>query len=375
MRILAIETSCDETAVAIVDVDEGGKFVVLSNETLSQAMLHSEYGGVFPALAKREHARTIAPLLSLSLRNAALAENGGVVSEEARAQIAEILAREPELTEQFMKEVGTLKKPVIDRIVVTRGPGLEPALWVGINTARALGALWGIPVIPANHMEGHILAALFDQKTQSFPHIGYPLVALLISGGHTELVRVDAIGSYGLLGETQDDAVGECFDKVARMLGLPYPGGPQISRIALSGHSGVYPLPRPMLHSGDLNFSFSGLKTSVLYLTKKLGELSEQVKADIAREFEDSVSEVIVAKSLKALRDTGAQGLVVGGGVSANDRIRASLKALTDKEGLRLFVPDRVLSTDNALMIALAGSFERSNSEALIAKGNWKIHS
>lgn len=375
MRILAIETSCDETAVAIVDVDEGSKFTVLSNETLSQALLHSQYGGVFPALAKREHARTIAPLLSLSLRNAKLSEDGGSVTESMKAEIATILEREPELTEQFLKEVGTLKVPKIDKIVVTRGPGLEPALWVGINTARALGALWGIPVIPVNHMEGHILAALFDQETQTFPHIDFPLVALLISGGHTELVRVDAIGSYDLLGETKDDAVGECFDKVARMLGLPYPGGPQISRIALLGNSGAYPLPRPMLHSGDLSFSFSGLKTSVLYLTKKLGTLSDQMKADIAREFEDAVSEVIVAKSKKALRDTGARGLVVGGGVSANDRIRESLKKLADEEGVSLFVPDRVLSTDNALMIALAGSFDRSEAGAIVAKGNWKIHS
>jgi N6-L-threonylcarbamoyladenine synthase len=377
MKILAIETSCDETAIAIVDVDGEMRFTTLANEILSQASLHSEYGGVFPMMAKREHARTIVPLLIHALKRAGLYQtSGNALSEEKKENILTLLFRELELGEVFIKELSSVARPDIERIVVTQGPGLEPALWVGINVAKALGELWDIPVEPVNHMEGHILSAVFDKEKGILPTLQFPVVALLISGGHTELVRMDAVGSYTLLGETQDDAVGECFDKVARMLGLPYPGGPEISRMALLGKPGVYTLPRPMVHSGNLNFSFSGLKTAVLYMVKKLGTLTEEMKANIAREFEDAVVEVLVSKSQKAIRDVGAHALVVGGGVSANTRIREALKMLCAKEGIALYVPDRVLSTDNAFMIALSGAGKNMlTKEPIVARGNWKIHS
>jgi N6-L-threonylcarbamoyladenine synthase len=309
------------------------------------------------------------------LKTAFLHHTSAPATDEQRQIITEILSRESDLAKTFLSDIASLANPGIDRIVVTAGPGLEPALWVGINFARALGVLWSAPVFPVNHMEGHILAALFDPAKSTLPSIAYPAIALLISGGHTELVRVDAIGTYTLLGETQDDAVGECFDKVARMLGLPYPGGPEISRIAQIGTAGVYPLPRPMLHSGNLHFSFSGLKTSVLYLIKKLGDLSPQIKADIAREFEEAVTETLTSKSQQAITDTSAQALIVGGGVSANTRIRAALQALCDTEGIPFFAPSPTLSTDNALMIALAGSMiTHEPPSTIVASGNWKIH-
>jgi len=377
MKILAIETSCDETAIAIVDVDGEMRFTTLANEILSQASLHSEYGGVFPMMAKREHARTILPLLIHSLKKSGLHEpSDEALPEKKKEAIHTLLARETGLGEVFLAEMASVKKPDIARIVVTQGPGLEPALWVGINVAKALGALWNIPVDPVNHMEGHILSAVYDKDKGVLPTLQFPVVALLISGGHTELVRMDAIGSYTLLGETQDDAVGECFDKVARMLGLPYPGGPEISRLAVSGTPGVYTLPRPMMNSGNFHFSFSGLKTAVLYLVKKLGTLTEEMKANIAREFEDAVVDVLVSKSENAIREVGAHALVVGGGVSANTRIRQALATLCAKEGVTLYVPDRVLSTDNAFMIALSGAGRTMDANAsIVARGNWKIHS
>jgi len=376
MRILAIETSCDETAIAIVDRDANGSFAILANEILSQAELHSQYGGVFPAMAKREHARNIVPLLLLSLERAELLEKGGGISPTKKEKILSILSRERDLGEVFINGVSTVLSPKVDRIVVTQGPGLEPALWVGINFAKALGELWDVPVYPVNHMEGHILSALYDKTTGTFPDISYPALALLISGGHTELVRMDGIGSYTLLGETQDDAVGECFDKVARMLSLPYPGGPEISKLGEKGRPDAYQLPRPMLHSGDYHFSFSGLKTAVLYLVKKLGDLNQEMKADIARAFEDAVVEVLVSKSKQALRDIGAHALIVGGGVSANTNIREGLRRMCAVEGVPLYIPERVHSTDNAFMIALAGAQAegRDTHTPLQAKGQWKIH-
>ena len=377
MRILSIETSCDETAISIVEVGKDRIVTVLSDEILSQASLHAQYGGVFPAMAKREHARVIAPLLVLSLKQSGMLSTGAAISQEKKARIEKILEREQELGALFLKDIATLERPHIDRIAFTRGPGLEPALWVGINFARALGELWDIPLVPVNHMEGHILSALFDAEKKILPVLEYPILALLISGGHTELVRMDSIGTYTLLGETKDDAVGECFDKVARMLGLPYPGGPEVATLAQGGHRGVYPLPRPMMHSNTLDFSFSGLKTSVLYLLKKLGTLSEQTKKDIAREFEESVTEVLVSKSKEALSQIGAKGLVIGGGVSANVRIREALKTLCDAEGINFYAPSKGLSTDNAFMIALAGIEKDTipSSPAIIAEGQWKIHS
>jgi N6-L-threonylcarbamoyladenine synthase len=328
-------------------------------------------------------------------------------------------AREPELWKQFETFIPTIEQPPVDAIAVTFGPGLEPALWVGINFAKALGAVWDIPVVPVNHMEGHIVSALLrsaetadqrglnadgrgiknenskleilnskqysnskfktqDKQTISYKlkAISYPALALLISGGHTELVLIKKLGQYEIIGETLDDAVGEAFDKVARILGLPYPGGPEISRLAERARSykleaRSYKLPRPMLRSGDLNFSFSGLKTAVLYMVKKItGEsgklvrdiqrqvgMSKRLRSLIAREFEDAVTEVLISKTTKAIKEFEAKTLIIAGGVIANAHIRSAFEELrqTAFPHLDLLIPEIPYSTDNALMIAVTG--------------------
>lgn len=386
MRILSIETSCDETGVAIVDAGDEGtgvNFRVLANRTLSQVALHKEYGGVFPTLAKREHSRTLVPLFVRTLKDAGLYKTTSrhVIEHPLREEFQQILEREPELYSAFISEIPHIDPPSIDAIAVTVGPGLEPALWVGINFAKALSMIWKIPVIPANHMEGHVLSSLPSnhKDEMSLPAVEFPAVALLISGGHTELVLMRDWLSYEILGETRDDAVGEAFDKVARILGLPYPGGPEISRIAQHGTPGVYPLPRPMLRSDDLSFSFAGLKTAVLYLVRSLGELDDSHKANIAREFEEAAIDVLLSKSVRAIEMYDARTLIIGGGVSANDRLRDRFRKEVARvlPSVLLFIPDRELSTDNALMIAIAGYFEREratrDTATIIAQGNLRL--
>jgi len=362
MRILAIETSCDETALSIIESNGSTHpttFNVLANRVLSQIDMHKEYGGVFPAVAKREHAKAIVPLLHATLSDANLLEISSTAQKVPESFTA-LFPQEPEILEA-LPECLTWKKPDIDAIAVTSGPGLEPALWVGINFAKALSILWNLPLYPINHMEGHIYSSVLEKSGDGFvvPQLSFPALALLISGGHTELVHIEKFGVYTKIGETRDDAIGEAFDKVARLLGLEYPGGPKISKLAAEArkenliNDRVPPLPRPMIHSGDLHFSFSGIKTAVLYLTQKLGNLSENDKKAIAREFEDAVTEVVISKCKKALSDTGAQTLVVGGGVSANTYIREHIQTLCDGQGVKAYIPERHLSTDNALMIGI----------------------
>lgn len=384
MRILAIETSCDETAIAIIDAEtsEAGSttgstsvFHVLANVTLSQIALHREYGGVFPMLAKREHARTLVPILTQALGEAGLRNekmSRHVIEHPLREEFREMLDREPELFSQMMAHVPDLGIPRIDAIAVTTGPGLEPALWVGLNFARALALLWKLPLISINHMEGHLLAAALipaddarDGRVIQLAPIAFPAIALLVSGGHTEIVRADGWGSYDVIGQTRDDAVGEAFDKAARLLGLPYPGGPEIAKLAKEGTPGTYPLPRPMLRSDDYDFSFSGLKTAVRYLVRDLGTISETQRADIAREFEDACVEVLVSKTIRAARDTAAQTILLGGGVSANTRLREALARLAKNDGIPFFAPERDLSTDNALMIAISAYLRRDETADL----------
>src|SRR3989338_9456031 len=326
MLILGIETSCDETALCIIDAQgdtkSGIAIDIRANITLSQIELHRKYGGVFPNLAKREHSKNIIPLLKSVLEKAGLLKpTTPQIRSDVLENIRTLLVREPAMFEQFLEFIPTIEKPAIDAIAVTIGPGLEPALWVGINFAKALNAVWGIPMIPVNHMEGHIFSALLhaeenpksevrnpkqilnsksetpNQETRSYQlkAISFPSLALLISGGHTELILIKGWNDYELIWETRDDAVGEAFDKVARILGLPYPGGPEISTLAEELRSMNYEvrkereikLPRPMIKSDDYDFSFSGLKTSVLYLVKKLPELTEEIKRAIALEFEE----------------------------------------------------------------------------------------
>ena len=313
MLILGIESSCDETGVALYSTDAGGG--LLSHALHSQILMHREYGGVVPELASRDHIRRAVPLL-----RKVMAESGHSLSE-------------------------------VDAVAYTQGPGLAGALLVGAAFAEGLAASLGIPTVPLHHLEGHLLSPLLSRRPPSFP-----FVALLVSGGHSQLMRVTGVGEYKLLGETLDDAAGEAFDKTAKLLGLPYPGGPVLAELAERGLAGAVKLPRPMLHSGDLDFSFSGLKTAVLTKVREIGEPDEQQRADIARGFQDAIIEVLVNKSMRAVKESGLKQLVVAGGVGANRELRRQLDAQALKARISVFYPELEFCTDNGAMIALAGA-------------------
>jgi len=326
MLVLGIETSCDETGVALYD-DR-----LLAHAVHSQVAMHEAYGGVVPELASRDHIQRLVPLTRR------------ILGEAGRG-------------------IGDL-----GGIGYTEGPGLAGALLVGASFAHALGESLGIPVIGIHHLEGHLLSPLLSERGPAFP-----FVALLVSGGHTQLMQVEGVGRYRLLGETQDDAAGEAFDKTAKLLGLGYPGGPALSALAESGKPGRYSLPRPMLASGDLDFSFSGLKTAALMLVKKKGE-----PADIARAFVDAVVDVLVAKSIRALESTGTKRLVVAGGVGANKQLRAALDAEARNHSLEVYYPEPELCTDNGAMIAFAAaqrlaSGTRGEPAAFTVKPRWPL--
>jgi N6-L-threonylcarbamoyladenine synthase len=316
MLILGIETSCDETGVAVYDAAAAR---LLAHAVHSQVAMHQAYGGVVPELASRDHIRRLVPLTRQVLG-------------------------------QSRKEIYQLAG-----IGYTQGPGLAGALLVGASFAHALGLSLRIPVVGIHHLEGHLLSPRLSARPP-----GFPFVALLVSGGHTQLMRVDAVGEYRLLGETQDDAAGEAFDKTAQLLGLGYPGGPALSRLAEAGRPGRIKLPRPMLHSDDLEFSFSGLKTAVL-TAMKTGQPRPE---DLARAFVDAVVEVLVAKSVHALRATGLERLVVAGGVGANRQLRAALDAEAARRGFEVFYPEPELCTDNGAMIAFAAALRLGTRSA-----------
>jgi N6-L-threonylcarbamoyladenine synthase len=309
MRILAIETSCDESAVAVLDEQRG----LLSHELWSQVELHRAYGGVVPELASRDHVRRLVPLLRTALERAQTL--GGQ----------------------------------IDGIAYTAGPGLVGALLTGAAFAQALALGWRVPALGIHHLEAHLLAPLLETPSPPLPH-----VALLVSGGHTMLVDVRGIGDYRILGATRDDAAGEAFDKTAKLLGLPYPGGPQLARLAEDGRDGAYRFPRPMLDRPGLEFSFSGLKTAVMLAVRE-APLSAQGRADVARAVEEAIVATLTAKALRALESTGYATLVVAGGVGANLRLRARLTQQTALRGARSFFPRLEFCTDNAAMVAVAG--------------------
>lgn len=410
MRILSIETSCDDTGIALIETHDDGTIHILSNQLSTQTQ-HAAYGGVFPTLAKREHAKMLVPLLEKALEKYK-GQTSVFYSHEMRTRLSEILAREPELLAQIVPFLESHTKPNIDAIAVTYGPGLEPCLWVGICCAKALSYIWDVPVVGVNHMEGHIYAALvgseFKIQNSKFKILKptYPLLSLLISGGHTELVLSEQEGEYTIFGQTRDDAVGECFDKCARMLGLEYPGGPKIGKLAAEARAAnlprTYTLPRPMLHSGDLDFSFSGLKTAVLKMLTELrgptpsqyggststthtvgpsySMLADNDQRALAREIEETIADVLVRKTCDALTQSNAQTLIVSGGVSASTYIREQLTHLiaTDFPAVTLLFSPRQLATDNALMIALAAisKVERKefvDSEKLVAQGNLRL--
>ncbi len=383
MKILAIETSCDDTGIAVLEVSgahSAPRFKIFANLISSQTDLHATYGGVFPMMAKREHARNIVPLCVAGLKQSKLLKKAKTPLVINSKKLEILLEREPEMLEIFLKEIPKYEKPKLDRIAVTVGPGLEPTLWVGINFARALSLVWNIPVVPVNHMAGHILSVFTGgKKSFTIPTKSFPALSLLVSGGHTEIVLAKKIGAYTILGSTKDDAAGEAFDKVARMLGFPYPGGPAISAmadIARKASTKIFTLPRPMLRSDDYNFSFSGLKTAVLYTIRDHGKLSPDDVNDLCREFEDAAVEVLVHKTLRAVKEYKTTSVIVGGGVSANTHLRTELTKALKKENVAVLFPDKKLSTDNALMIAIAGYFEKANKNSrslMKADGNLKL--
>ncbi|CAN7488696.1 tRNA (adenosine(37)-N6)-threonylcarbamoyltransferase complex transferase subunit TsaD [Acidovorax sp. LjRoot117] len=340
LLILGIESSCDETGVALVrSTDDSAVPTLLSHALHSQIEMHQAYGGVVPELASRDHIRRVLPLTTQ-----VLAESGHTLAD-------------------------------VDVVAYTRGPGLAGALLVGAGVACALGASLGKPVLGVHHLEGHLLSPFLSADPPEFP-----FVALLVSGGHTQLMRVDGVGRYEILGETIDDAAGEAFDKSAKLMGLGYPGGPALSRLAEQGSATAFKLPRPLLHSGDLDFSFAGLKTAVLTQAKKLGDGLEARKADLAASTEAAIVDVLVRKTLTALKQTGLKRVVVAGGVGANRHLRAQLNAACAAAGVRVHYPELHLCTDNGAMIAMAaamrlqaGQQEASSDYAFDVKPRWPL--
>lgn len=327
MNILGIESSCDETGVALVEVVGSGVPRLRAHALHSQIDMHQAYGGVVPELASRDHIRRVLPLA-----RQVMAEAGATIGQ-------------------------------IDHVAYTRGPGLAGALLVGAGVACALAAALQRPAIGVHHLEGHLLSPFLSADPPSFP-----FVALLVSGGHTQLMRVTDVGVYELLGETIDDAAGEAFDKSAKLLGLGYPGGPALARMAQSGDPSAFALPRPLLHSGNLDFSFAGLKTAVRTQALKLGsEVCAQDKADLAASTQQAIVDVLVKKSLQALRQTGDRRIVVAGGVGANALLRAQLNAECEKRQVRVHYPELALCTDNGAMIALAAAMRLQRGTAALS--------
>lgn len=343
MRVLGIETSCDETGVAIYDTEAG----LLAHELYSQVAKHAEYGGVVPELASRDHVRKLTPMV-----------------------------------ERVIAAAG-LDKSNLDAIAYTAGPGLVGALLVGACFANGYARALGVPAVPVHHMEAHLLAPLLEADPPEFPFI-----ALLVSGGHSMLVDVQAIGEYEILGTTLDDAAGEAFDKTAKLIGLPYPGGPALAAAAEQGDDARFKFPRPMLNRPGFDFSFSGLKTAVLMAVRELqgvakdqrprpgSELSEKDRADVAASFEAAMVETLVKKSLRALKAKDSKRLVIAGGVGANKRLRAALAEACEEVGARVFYPRPVFCTDNGAMVALAGALHQRAAPAegaIVARPRWPI--
>ena len=340
LLILGIESSCDETGVALVRSTGADVPTLLAHALHSQIDMHQAYGGVVPELASRDHIRRVLPLTQ-----AVMAESGHTLAE-------------------------------VDVVAYTRGPGLAGALLVGAGVACALGAALGKPVLGVHHLEGHLLSPFLSADPPEFP-----FVALLVSGGHTQLMRVEGVGCYEILGETIDDAAGEAFDKSAKLMGLGYPGGPALSKLAEQGDPAAFKLPRPLLHSGNLDFSFAGLKTAVLTQARKLGDDLEARKADLAASTQAAIVEVLVKKSLTALQETGLQRIVVAGGVGANRQLREQLDAACAKRRVRVHYPELHLCTDNGAMIALAaamrlqsGQQQANRDYAFDVKPRWPLN-
>ncbi len=402
MKILAIETSCDETAVSILEATgtvSDAVFTVLGDALYSQASKHAAYGGVYPTLAKREHAANLIPLLDTALKEAGFGSHAvQYINEKDTLFLTHVLDREGDLPTALLSFLQHIPRPPIDAIAVTHGPGLEPALWVGVNVARALAMVWDIPLIPVNHIEGHVVASAVSRSetalhTYHLNQTQFPILSLVISGGHSEFIHVQDWGEYHIIGATRDDSVGEAFDKVARLIGIPYPGGAGLSALAQKHRSlhatrPVTPshptrkLPRPMSHTNDLDLSFSGLKTAVLYWVKEIGDMDDTMRGLVAAAFEDAVVDVLITKTTRALALHPYQAFLLGGGVSANTYLRDRLvhHFSISRIDTPLLVPAAGLSTDNAIMIGIASYLLHlrntpplSADYPLRAEGNLKI--
>ena len=329
MKTLGIETSCDETAIAIYDSKDG----IIGESVHSQMDMHAEYGGVVPELASRDHCLKIVDVLEDAL--------------------------------------GNLSLDNIDQIAYTSGPGLLGALLIGESFAQGLSTALNIPLIPINHLEGHLMSPMME-----FPEIKMPFICLLVSGGHSMIVDVKDKGQYEIIGQSQDDAVGEAFDKVAKLLDLPYPGGPYIERLALEGRSDAFDFPRPMINSDDLNMSLSGLKTSVLYTVQKISNMTQEIKSDIAASFQQAISDVLVAKIKKSIETTGRKEVIIAGGVAANKFLRSEFKKLEESHNIKVYFPDLKYCGDNAAMIAFVGSMMKpsiENDRSSSARARWPL--
>ncbi len=342
MKILAIETSCDDTCIAILNT-ENNQF--LSDISSSQIEVHRKWGGVYPTIAKREHQKALVPVLKKALMKAGLLSSGN-----SSIKISKILEREPELESQLNRFLSTYGIPDIDLIAVTVGPGLDPSLWSGINFAKALSLAWGKNIIPINHVKAHFFAPLILEEAP------FPAISIIASGGHTQLIFSKNRNDHRIIGETRDDAAGECFDKTARIMGLPYPGGPEIAKLAKKETSKSISLPRPMINSGDYDFSFSGLKTAVLYKWNDEKEKDDSFKIAMAKEIQEAIVDVITTKTFLAADYFEAKTVVLGGGVSANALLREKFKEKGNN--FKIILPDIDLSTDNAKMIAITAEYE-----------------
>ena len=329
MKTLGIETSCDETAIAIYDSKDG----IIGESIHSQMEMHAQYGGVVPELASRDHCSKIVDVL-----------------EEA---------------------LGNLSIGSIDQIAYTSGPGLLGALLIGESFAQGLSTALNIPLIPINHLEGHLMSPMME-----FPQIKMPFICLLVSGGHSMIVDVKGKGQYEIIGQSQDDAVGEAFDKVAKLLDLPYPGGPHIEKLALKGKSDAFEFPRPMVNSNNLNMSFSGLKTAVLYTVKKISNITEEIKADIAASFQQAIADVLIMKIKKSIDTTERKEVIVAGGVAANKFLRSEFKKIEESHNIKVYYPDLKYCGDNAAMIAFVGSMMKpsvDSGNSSKARARWPL--
>ncbi len=374
MIILSIETSCDDTGISIIKLDSSASkkrqlsfndFELLADAVSSQTELHAKYGGVFPSLAKREHQKNLLPLLAKSLKRAGLLKNNTKGLDAKKIEkVKKILERNPELFVSLKSFLEKYETPQINKLAVTVGPGLEPCLWTGVNLARALSFYWNVPIAGVNHIEGHILSVWLSPIEK----VEFPAVSLVVSGGNTQLIYMENIGRYKLLGKTRDDAAGECFDKTARILGLGYPGGPEISKQAEKFRKkndlrfGLA-LPRPMMHDKNHDFSFSGLKTAVLYDFKKRNKKTRESPGyiqEMSYEIERAIIDVLIFKTIKAAEHFNAKSIIASGGVSGNKQLIKEFKKRCKEKQISFFCPISRFSGDNASMIGLTALFSKT---------------